>query len=325
MLALSYSRVLSDKGATMRWTRGGLILSCICLLSAVAEAQCAGDADGDGRVTVDEIVTTVNFALGGCPGPPEECLGDVNGDRQVTVDEIVTVVNNALRGCDPTPTPSPTTRIIDFGTPTHTATPTGSETPTPSSSATPTASNSATPTPSSSATPTPSISPTATPSSSATPTLSPTARVTPSSALIDFGAAGGVVGFDTQLPFVLSKEMTVSRMSFTVQYDSSAFVLDDCSGPDLEVETVAVGNELQIEVVAEPPVLLFAGQFMSCFFDVAGHSGVYPVSLSGTIVDDDGNEVPVVADGQFTINPQCMIDDDCFDRICVDERCVDAP
>ena len=36
------------------------------------------------------------------------CIGDTNGDGRVTVDEIVAVVNEALVGCAADPTPTPT-------------------------------------------------------------------------------------------------------------------------------------------------------------------------------------------------------------------------
>jgi hypothetical protein len=60
--------------------------------------ECVGDCGGDGQVSVDEIITAVNIALGNrdvqdCPA------ADANNDGQVTVDEIVTAVNNALNGC----------------------------------------------------------------------------------------------------------------------------------------------------------------------------------------------------------------------------------
>lgn len=59
---------------------------------------CVGDCDGNGTVTVDEIVTMVNVALGtqsvsNCPP------GDPSGDGSVTVDEILTAIQNALAGC----------------------------------------------------------------------------------------------------------------------------------------------------------------------------------------------------------------------------------
>ncbi len=62
------------------------------------QLACAGDCNGDGQVTVDEILAMVNIALGnadvmGCSA------GDANGDGQITVDEILTAVNNALNGC----------------------------------------------------------------------------------------------------------------------------------------------------------------------------------------------------------------------------------
>lgn len=48
-------------------------------------------------VTVDEILKMVNIALG---APVEECpAGDRNGDGDITVDEILTAVANALDGC----------------------------------------------------------------------------------------------------------------------------------------------------------------------------------------------------------------------------------
>ena len=59
---------------------------------------CAGDCNGDGDVTVDEIITLLNIALG--TRPVGDCLaGDLGGDGTITVDEIVTAVNRALAGC----------------------------------------------------------------------------------------------------------------------------------------------------------------------------------------------------------------------------------
>ena len=59
---------------------------------------CLGDCNGDGEVSVDEIITAVNIALG--TRPVDDCrAADGNLDQQVTVEEIVTAVNNALVGC----------------------------------------------------------------------------------------------------------------------------------------------------------------------------------------------------------------------------------
>jgi len=66
--------------------------------SATSTPGCVGDCRGDHQVTVDEILTLVNIALGnaavaGCRA------GDANHDGQITIDEILTAVNNALNGC----------------------------------------------------------------------------------------------------------------------------------------------------------------------------------------------------------------------------------
>ncbi len=59
---------------------------------------CLGDCDGDGQVTVDEIVTLVNIALGSAS--IDACRnGDVDGGGEITVDEIVAALNFALDGC----------------------------------------------------------------------------------------------------------------------------------------------------------------------------------------------------------------------------------
>ncbi|HYD48763.1 MAG TPA: VCBS repeat-containing protein, partial [Terriglobales bacterium] len=61
-------------------------------------APCTGDCDGSGDVTVDEILTMVNIALGN--QSVAACVAaDSNQDQQVTVDEILVAVNNALGGC----------------------------------------------------------------------------------------------------------------------------------------------------------------------------------------------------------------------------------
>ncbi len=59
---------------------------------------CVGDCVGDQHVTVDELVTMVNIALGNAEMSACE-NGDDNEDGQITVDEILTAVNVALNGC----------------------------------------------------------------------------------------------------------------------------------------------------------------------------------------------------------------------------------
>jgi len=60
--------------------------------------RCIGDCGNSGQVTVDEILTMVNIALGNAS--VSECeTGDTDGHGQITVDEILAAVNNALTGC----------------------------------------------------------------------------------------------------------------------------------------------------------------------------------------------------------------------------------
>jgi len=71
--------------------------------------ECTGDCDGDGQVTVNELILMVNIALGSadvsaCP------IGDFDKSGDITVNEIIRGVNFALGQCPtggPTPTPTP--------------------------------------------------------------------------------------------------------------------------------------------------------------------------------------------------------------------------
>lgn len=88
----------------------------VLLASAPTQAQtCTGDCDGSVEVTVNEIISMVNIALGSAA--VSTCTaGDGNGDGEITINEIIGAVNNALANCPvvgPTPTVTPGT-----GTPT---------------------------------------------------------------------------------------------------------------------------------------------------------------------------------------------------------------
>jgi hypothetical protein len=89
---------------------------------------CVGDCNNDGVVTIGEIITGIDIALGNAD--VSECENfDANDDGLVTVDEILTAVNNALDGCPEVPataTPRPTNTSLPMSTPTPpaTATPT---------------------------------------------------------------------------------------------------------------------------------------------------------------------------------------------------------
>jgi hypothetical protein len=60
--------------------------------------SCVGDCNNNRSVTVDELLTMVNIALGNAA--VSLCTpGDANGDQKITVDEILAAVNHALNGC----------------------------------------------------------------------------------------------------------------------------------------------------------------------------------------------------------------------------------
>ncbi len=61
---------------------------------------CSGDCNGDGRITVDEIITLVNIALGDAQA--SSCARGIANVAQVGIALIVEAIGNALNGCAPT-------------------------------------------------------------------------------------------------------------------------------------------------------------------------------------------------------------------------------
>ena len=73
---------------------------CLFLTTALSAPNrpCAGDCNGDGSVTVNELITGVDIALGDaamgvCPSL------DRGGDGEVTIDELLSAVDHAVQGC----------------------------------------------------------------------------------------------------------------------------------------------------------------------------------------------------------------------------------
>lgn len=59
---------------------------------------CVGDCNGDGSVSIDEIVLMVNILLG--VADRSACVaGDANQDGVISVEEVLQAVNRALEGC----------------------------------------------------------------------------------------------------------------------------------------------------------------------------------------------------------------------------------
>jgi hypothetical protein len=66
--------------------------------TATVPPACPGDCGGDGSVTVNELISGVNIALGNAP--VSSCPAfDRNGDGEVSINELIAAVNAALNGC----------------------------------------------------------------------------------------------------------------------------------------------------------------------------------------------------------------------------------
>jgi hypothetical protein len=67
-------------------------------VGSVAGVGCPGDCDGDGRITVNELIRAVGIALGNVD--PSDCQGlDTSRNGRVDVAELVAAVGRALNGC----------------------------------------------------------------------------------------------------------------------------------------------------------------------------------------------------------------------------------
>jgi hypothetical protein len=95
--------------------------------------SCVGDCDSSGEVTVNELITLVNIALGTADN--SACPHGIPAAATVDISLIIQAVNNALNGCpappaSPTPIVTPTvtpipSRFVDNGDGTITDTQTG--------------------------------------------------------------------------------------------------------------------------------------------------------------------------------------------------------
>ena len=89
---------LMKRVCTSRSAVVGMFLAAALTVGRVEAQQCLGVCNGDGSVTVDEIIIMVNIALG--TAQIGDCTaGDGDTSGTITVDEIVTATNNALSGC----------------------------------------------------------------------------------------------------------------------------------------------------------------------------------------------------------------------------------
>lgn len=218
----SRSKLGSYVGAT-------LVLAVLCITGPAHAQFCAGDCDGDGEVTIDEILRSVGIALDQLP--LATCVrADLNGNGAVEVDEIITAINRALLGCPlverETATPTvPATRTPTGASPTPTRTPTAS----PTSSSTP---GPATPTP----TPSLPLAPTSsrTPSPGVTPNESSNARFVA-------GRAALLSNVITALDGVISS-LTVSVNALNVVDPSAGSTVLQCPLGGISNESCSEGT-----------------------------------------------------------------------------------
>jgi hypothetical protein len=172
-------------GSLRTGLRRFVIVAALLVHGGTARAECVGDCDNTGVVTISDLILGVNIALGN--QPPSACPPFQNAQGQVDIAQLIKGVNNALNACPAEPTETPTIGNPDTPTSTATAVATGTDTPTPPATAVATATNTlsetATLTPTSVATatstatstePQATVTPTHTPPSTATDTPSPT-------------------------------------------------------------------------------------------------------------------------------------------------------
>jgi hypothetical protein len=99
-----------------------VLITALCANVAPARVDCPGDCSGDGVVSVAELLTGVNIALGSTA--LESCPSfDRDGDGDVGVAELLTAVNAVLGECAPAASPTATPTATVANQPPTTATP----------------------------------------------------------------------------------------------------------------------------------------------------------------------------------------------------------
>ena len=138
----------------MQWLAPVALVLCLLVSPLRSGAQgCGGDCNDDGAVSIGDLITAVNILFG--RAAIETCRAvDADGNGIVTVNELVAAVGNGLRGCPATPTPSTTPTASATATATLTLSATATATPTATASATATVTTTSTPTATLTATPT---------------------------------------------------------------------------------------------------------------------------------------------------------------------------
>ena len=98
-------------------TAARMLVAAILLFASTgrAAAQCVGDCNGDGMVSINELIIGVNIALGS--QPVSACPAFANDQGEVDIAQLIKGVNSALNGCPATPTPTETPTVTPTETP----------------------------------------------------------------------------------------------------------------------------------------------------------------------------------------------------------------
>ena len=86
---------VTEKRATLILVSASLVSALVWSMAGSARAQCCGDCNGDGAVTINELITAVNNALSGC------------GAATATLERTVTPTRTPTLTHKPTVTPTP--------------------------------------------------------------------------------------------------------------------------------------------------------------------------------------------------------------------------
>ena len=57
-----------------------------------------GDADGDGEVTINDVIMTINASLGNPSASFNAAAADLDGDGEITINDIIMIINLTLQG-----------------------------------------------------------------------------------------------------------------------------------------------------------------------------------------------------------------------------------
>src|SRR4030067_1108372 len=72
-----------------------------CAVSSLTCLYKPGDANGDGKVDLADLIFMVNYIMKGGPAPTFECQADLNADKIVTLLDVVVAVNYLFKGGNP--------------------------------------------------------------------------------------------------------------------------------------------------------------------------------------------------------------------------------